>query len=328
VTTVPPQAPPAARLPIDPRIRERLIAVRRAEGRRRLRFICVTLAAVLLGGTAIGITHSTWLAVHHVEVTGDAHTGRGQVLATAGLRPGLLMVDVHPAQMARRLANLPWVDTASVSRHWPDSVQIRIRERQAAAQVATGPARAALIDLSGRVLAIEPAAPAAASASSAASASLSTSPASASPASASPAASSPAAASPAARSVPGGAAPLPTIRGLDPAGPPGTTFAGDPAALGALALVAAVDRGLAPATAARVVAVQVMADGQLSAAVTPSVTVRFGLPDGLDAKVLALGTLMNRADLKGVSTIDVRVPDDPVLTRPGGASTVSTTPRG
>jgi Cell division protein FtsQ len=131
-----------------------------------------------------------------------------------------------------------------------------------------------------------------------------------------------------ATSLPSAAIPLPTIHGLVPAGPPGTTFAGDSTALDALALVAALERGLAPATAARVVAVDVAADGQLTATVTPSITVRVGPPDSLDAKVVALGTLLDRADLKGVSTIDVRVPEDPVLTRPGGAGTVSTTPRG
>jgi hypothetical protein len=330
VTTVPTRESSAPRLPIDPRIRERLIAVRRAEGRRRLRFVCIALAVVLVGAASFGITHSSLLAVHHVEVTGIAHTGRSEVLTTAGLRSGSLMLDVHPDQMARRLGALPWVEIATVSRHWPNSVEIRIRERQAVAVVGAGPGRFALVDLSGRVLAVALGGTPASAASSAsavpsASAASATSAASAMPSA--PAAAS-GAASTAAGSSQGAAAQLPNVVGLHPAGAPGTTFAGDPAAVNALMLVAAVGRGLAPATAARVVAVQVAADGQLTATVTPSLTVRFGPPDSVDAKVLALGTLLGRADLKGVSTIDVRVPDVPVLTRPSGAGTVSTTPRG
>ena len=71
VNTVPPpsRAGPG-RPPLDPRIRERLIAVRRAEGRRRLKWLCLLLGIAALGGTVFGITHSPRLAVHHVKVSG------------------------------------------------------------------------------------------------------------------------------------------------------------------------------------------------------------------------------------------------------------------
>jgi hypothetical protein len=332
VTTAPPRTSPAARLPIDPRMRERLIAVRRAEGRRRLRFLCVALAVVLVGAASVGITHSSLVAVHHVEVTGIAHTGRREVLATAGLQSGSLMLNVHPDQMARRLDALPWVETATVSRHWPNSVAIRISERQPVAVVGAGPGRFAVVDLSGRVLAVAPGGtPASAASSASAVPSTSAPPPAAATSTSATLAKRPAGVAPGAASAgssQAAAVSLPNIVGLDPAGVPGTTFAGDPSAVDALALVAALRHGLAPAIAARVVAVQVAADGQLTATVTPSLSVRFGPPDSVDAKVLALGTLLERADLKGVSTIDVRVPDVPVLTRPSGAGTVSTTPRG
>src|ERR1700682_1439022 len=102
MTTAPP-APPGLppgtripRLPIDPRIRQRRIEVRRDEGRRRLRFVCVLVVAALVAAAGLGIPPSRLLAVPHVEVSGAAHTSREQVLAAAGLGHGRLMMDVHP----------------------------------------------------------------------------------------------------------------------------------------------------------------------------------------------------------------------------------------
>lgn len=297
-TTAPPAGP--SRLPIDPRIRQRLIEVRREEGRRRLKFLCTLMAAALLTAAGFGITHSWLLAVHHVEVSGTAHASRQEVIAAAGIGDGDLMIDIHPGRLAARLDALPWVASAAVSRRWPTTVQIRITERVPVALIPSQPGQVAVVDGTGRVLAVGPApgGPAALDASNANAGGA------------------------------GGGHRLPTILGLDPAGRPGSWLGDDARLQGALALISAVAADGPPSLSDRMSAVSVAQDGQLSATLAPAITLRLGPPEQLEAKVLALRALVEQVDLKGVTTIDVRVPDAPVLTRSGRAGTVSTTSRG
>jgi cell division protein FtsQ len=299
MTTAPPAPPEAApairvsRPPIDPRMRQRRIEVRREEGRRRLKFLCALIAAALVAAAGFGITHSGLLAVHHVEVSGAAHTSREQVLAAAGLSDGGLMIDVHPGQVALRLDELPWVATAAISRHWPTTVKIRITERAPAALVAANPGQVAVVDDTGRVLALGPAP-----------------------------------GGPPVSPGPAPGPPLPTIVGLDPAGGPGSSLTDGEPLQAALAVVAAVRRDVVTSATTWITTVRVGADGELTATMTPSIVIRLGPAEQLDAKLLALRALLEQVNLKGVATIDVRVPDAPVLTRASGPGTVSTTSRG
>jgi hypothetical protein len=50
----------------------------------------------------------------------------------------------------------------------------------------------------------------------------------------------------------------------------------------------------------------------LQAQLTPRVTVLFGSSDDLNAKLLALRTLLEQVPLRGLVTLDVRVPTAPV----------------
>ncbi|MGH9059449.1 MAG: cell division protein FtsQ/DivIB, partial [Acidimicrobiales bacterium] len=136
----PPGAPrpprPARTVPVDPRMRQRLIDVRRAEGRRRLRvLIAVSCALAALAGAA-GIVYSPLLAVRHTRVTGTARVPVATVLGVAGLSHRRLMVDIDPARVEQRLAQVPWVGTAHVRRQWPATVTITIEERTSVAAVA------------------------------------------------------------------------------------------------------------------------------------------------------------------------------------------------
>jgi len=312
----PPEAPPdadAARLPIDPRIRQRRIEVRRKEGRRRLKVLCAVIGSALMAAAGYGIAHSRLLVVHHVEVFGASHTGREQVLASARVG-GLLMIDVHTEQVARRLDQLAWVATTAVSRQWPTTITIRITERTPAALVAAGPGQLGVVDDTGRVLALNPAP----------SPSPSRSP------SPSPSRSPRAPASPSPSHSPGlvPGPHLPTIVGLEPAGPPGSSLTDGAPLQAALALVAAVRRDLVPSATTWIKIIEVSDAGELSAILNPAVIIRLGQPDELDAKFQALRDLLAQIPLNGVATIDVRVPDAPVLTRRGGTGTVSTASRG
>jgi cell division protein FtsQ len=145
--------------PIDPRLRARRIAVRRDEGRRRLRRLTglgITAAAIVL---AVAITRSPVLDVDRVEVVGVMHTPVDAVQRATGIRRHAPMTDVDLDRARREVLALPWVSTVSITRSWPASVRVVITERTAVAVVTAGQAGFALVDGSGRVLELSAAPP-------------------------------------------------------------------------------------------------------------------------------------------------------------------------
>jgi cell division protein FtsQ len=149
---------PAA--PIDPRFRARRIAVARDAGRRRLyRLVALGVVTVLVVATLAAL-RSPLLDVDRVVVTGADHTTPAAVVEASGIRPGDAVVDVDAGVVARRLAALPWVGSATVERRWPGTVAVEVTERVPVAVVEDGPHRFLLVDADRRVLATQAAAPA------------------------------------------------------------------------------------------------------------------------------------------------------------------------
>src|SRR4051794_7520367 len=124
-----PVAPPPPRPPIDPRILERRVRVRRDEGRRRLRLLIAIVALAAVALVAWGITRSPLLDLDKVEVRGSTHTPVADVIAASRLRTGAAMTDLREGGIARRVERLPWVAGAHVVRHWPGTVTIALSER-------------------------------------------------------------------------------------------------------------------------------------------------------------------------------------------------------
>lgn len=148
---------------VDPRIRERRITVKRAQGRRRLRILGVLVALVLVGFVAFGISRSPILAVNTIVVTGATQTEEEAILDAAGIDDGdpLLWTDLGAAE--RRIEELPWIATASVKRDLPRTVRIEVTERSAIAWVrgpeTGGAAPVGLVDADGRLLEVVSEAP-------------------------------------------------------------------------------------------------------------------------------------------------------------------------
>jgi cell division protein FtsQ len=155
-------AAPAAKRPrasIDPRIRERRVAVVRAQGRRRLRWLIAIAVFGILVAVGWLVIHSPLLDVDHVRVTGTQLVAPGDVRRASAIRAGdaLLFVDTGAAE--RRVEQLPWVDEASVERRLSGELVVRVTERRPAVWARKAPDSVALIDGRGRVLADAPEAP-------------------------------------------------------------------------------------------------------------------------------------------------------------------------
>ena len=324
-----PGAPPRRPSPprVDPRMRERWIAARRAEGRRRLRLVVASASVAGVVGLSAAVLESPLTAVHRVVISGARHETAAQVEAVAGVHRGRQLAWIDTGAAVRRLDSLPWVARATVDRRWPGTVTIALQERQAVAQVAVaaggpvaargaappagGPGATApasgdltvLVDGSGRVL---------------------TAPAPRVPA-------------------------LPVVTGVGAPGRPGTWVAVTDADAGVLAVAAL----LPPALAARVssisekdgvITAQVLVappeasrPGAGSAAVTGTtgttgaaaaspaeVPATLGTATDLDAKVTDLATVVAQVDLSRVTGIDLTIPGRPVLTGSPAPTNVST----
>ena len=160
-TAAPKRAPRSARPApaVDPRVRERWIAARRAEGRRRLRILVVIVGVLALAAAAWGITMSPLLAVDHIVVKGAPHVTPEQVERAGAVHLGNPLVWLDADRAVAGIEALPYVSRAQVERQWPHTVRIVITERQGVAW-AQRHHQPYLIDGSGRVLAGLAAAPA------------------------------------------------------------------------------------------------------------------------------------------------------------------------
>lgn len=79
---------------------------------------------------AIAATASAGLVVQEIFVEGRGETPGPQVLAALDLKRGSPILAFDPARAKAALEQLPWVKEASVERRLPDTVRVRLTERQ------------------------------------------------------------------------------------------------------------------------------------------------------------------------------------------------------
>ncbi len=126
-------APTEERLGVDPRLRARRQDVLRQQGRQRLRRVQVGAAVVVVGGLACGAVASPLLDVDQVIVGGADPSRIEGIEQAAGIRLGSALATVDLDRVRAAAEAVPWVDTATVTRSWPDSVLISVSERRALA---------------------------------------------------------------------------------------------------------------------------------------------------------------------------------------------------
>jgi cell division protein FtsQ len=113
----------------------------------RVAFFAV-LALAIAGGAAWALLGSSLLVVRHEQVTGNKLVPAATVIAAVGIRPGTPLASVNTTAAARRVEQIAQVLTARVTRSFPDTVVITVRERTPALAVQSG-GGFALIDASG-----------------------------------------------------------------------------------------------------------------------------------------------------------------------------------
>src|SRR6266568_4547861 len=87
-------------------------------------------AAALVAGVAWALLGSSFLVVRSVRVTGSA-VPRARALGAAGVRLGTPLIRIDTGAVARRVERIRQVQSATVTRSWPDAIVIWTKRRTA-----------------------------------------------------------------------------------------------------------------------------------------------------------------------------------------------------
>ncbi len=121
---------------IEPRLERRRSQVREARVRRRFGVVLWIIVGVALVGAAAWLLQSPWLAIRQIGVYGVEQSNAASILEEAGVRVGEPMVGIHAAAVRKALATDPWIAEARITKTFPNTIEVDIRERTPAAGVA------------------------------------------------------------------------------------------------------------------------------------------------------------------------------------------------
>lgn len=139
---------------IDPRMRARRIAIRRAMGQRRLRIAVLSVVLGLVAVALLAVLGSSLFAVRaeQVTVTGVVYTDRERLDAVIDDLVGTPSLRVDTQRLEAELETIPWVEQARIRISFPRGAAIEIRERAAMATYQGPDGDFRVLDRSGRVL--------------------------------------------------------------------------------------------------------------------------------------------------------------------------------
>jgi cell division protein FtsQ len=80
--------------------------------------------------SALALTARLGLVVTNIEVEGRATTDSATILAALDAHQGTPILAVNPARAKEQLEALPWVRSAAIERRLPDTLYVRLVERQ------------------------------------------------------------------------------------------------------------------------------------------------------------------------------------------------------
>ena len=116
---------------MDPRVRARRIAVRRAKGRKRLIWVAIAAAILVVLVGAIAVLASSLFDVRKVDVQGAVYTDPSAAVGDRRRIAGRCdPVGRHAGRIERQLEYIAWVERRACRRDFPHDVFIDIRERK------------------------------------------------------------------------------------------------------------------------------------------------------------------------------------------------------
>lgn len=138
---------------MDDRIRQRRKSVRRWRSRRRLAVTTTVLGVAALVALFFVLRSSDVFAVRRILATPTEHVSVADIRLATATAAGVNLLRLPIGDLERRLRALPYVRTAHVYRHFPDAVEVDLREYQPQAVVEVKGGSRWLVADDGRVLA-------------------------------------------------------------------------------------------------------------------------------------------------------------------------------
>ena len=138
----------------DRRFRLRRIAVRRAEGRRRLRVVGWVLGPIGVVGVVLAVLASPLFGVRNVTIDGARYTSKVTLSKADDLVRGQSIFSLDLGAVEELLKADPWVRDAQAKRRFPSTVILDIAERKPVAWYLGGDNQARVIDIDGRVITV------------------------------------------------------------------------------------------------------------------------------------------------------------------------------
>lgn len=129
------------------------VARRRPVRRRSRAGLRLLLLLLLVSALLYGLRSPVFL-VREVTITGYERLTPAEIQVAAGLDSPVLLWEIRPAEVIRRLQSLPRVYAADVDRRLPNRVSIRITEREPVALVLYHDRYFLEVDGTGRILAV------------------------------------------------------------------------------------------------------------------------------------------------------------------------------
>ena len=124
--------------------------MRRAKGRKRLIWVAIGAAILLVLVGAVAILASSLFDVRTVDVQGAVYTDPEQLSAIVDELHGDAILLVDTRHIERQLESIAWVESARVSTQFPHRVFIDVRERKPIATFAGSDGKYRVIDRDGR----------------------------------------------------------------------------------------------------------------------------------------------------------------------------------
>lgn len=129
----------------------------RARRPRRLRRLTKWTLSLGLLVTALALgaqwtLHQSFLRVQHVTFVGLRHESSTAVLAASGLTSHPAMIDVNGATIEKNLSSFTWINSLTVTKHWPSTVVVTVRESVAVAVAFSATHALEYVDRAGREL--------------------------------------------------------------------------------------------------------------------------------------------------------------------------------
>jgi cell division septal protein FtsQ len=137
------------------RMQERREAVSVGRGRRRLVLLALVLVLAVGAGAVVWARSSDAFQIKSLVLSPGRHVTEAQLRTAAGAAIGANLLRVDLDALTRKVAAIPYVQSARVYRRFPDALEVQFEEYEPAAVVQAGDGRRWLVAEGGRVLETE-----------------------------------------------------------------------------------------------------------------------------------------------------------------------------